>query len=69
MTNEPNILLELNDAEIEDVMAAVQIWCRRLGVAMASDRGQEAMRLAATHRRDASLTVRQLLKLFMQELS
>lgn len=68
MTKEPNVLLELSDAEIEDVMAAVQLWCRRFGVAMASDRGQEAMRRATVHRKDANLTVRQLLRLLMQEL-
>lgn len=64
--NEINRLLELSNEALEDVMATVHIWCRNCNVAMSCEDGQNALTVAAQHRKNPTLTPSQLLKLLTQ---
>ena len=63
-----NPLLELSNEALEDVMAAVHLWADKRKLPLGSEAGQQAMRLAAEHRRTLRLTASQLLELLCAEL-
>jgi hypothetical protein len=63
-----NPLLALDDDALEDVMAAVSLWCCRNSVAIGSREGQEAIRLAASHRDNSKVTLEQIVKFLVDQL-
>jgi hypothetical protein len=63
-----NALLELSNEALEDVMAAVHLWADKRKPPLGSAAGQQAMRLAAEHRRTLKLTASQLHELLARSL-
>lgn len=61
-------LLSLTDQELEDVMGAVEIWCRAAGYPVDSEIGREALNLAARRRSAQALSQAQLVRLLANEM-
>jgi len=61
--SQPDPLLALDDDALEDVMAAVYLWCSRNSIAIGSLEGEEAIRLAAGYRDNSKMTPEQIVKL------
>jgi hypothetical protein len=68
MNDTTDPLLSLTNDALEEVMAAVHLWCLRHGITMSTDRGKQALRFAAERRAALHLTSAQLLKMLTQEL-
>ncbi len=58
MSGPLDFILALSDRELEDVMAAVHLWCRERDIPLGSDEGQNALRIAAEARAAAASTRR-----------
>jgi hypothetical protein len=62
-------LLNLTDDQLEDVMGAVENWCRKNEKTLDSEIGQKALGLAANIRRSRGLTQTQLEQILTHDMS